>query len=653
MKLRTKFLLIFVLVTAVTMLAVSVLGYIYARQQVVKSTIATLNSTIEGRATHFNGWLSGKAKMLETVNRTIQHHLGDLDATYLYSFKSDGDVTDMYIGLQDGRFIDGAGAVLPPDFDPRKRGWYKDAVNKGGLLFTEPYVDVNTKKYVVSAAVPVKNEAGQIHGVLGEDILLSTITGELKDMNLNGEGYAFLIDGKGNILGHPDEKLLGSNILENADMKDVIKQVLTNDQGNMTYTVDGIEKILVYQKIAATGWVLGINVPSAIIGKQLNSLLLQFLLVYIVILLLVGAFAIWFAQRLTIPLVGLAKTAEQLAAGDLTAQIAVTGQDEVGQLAGSFNKMSYNLRALIEHIRHSAQMVGTVAQSMQTSAEAAGQVTEQIAVTITELAQGSTSQTQSINHGAGMVEDMSKSINTIASDINSSALTAADVQAIVEAGYQAVANQTGLMDRNRQAAENVSTAIHNLAEKSDQIGQIVDAIASISGQTNLLALNAAIEAARAGEHGRGFAVVAEEVRKLAEQAEASTREISSLITDIQASTSQAVKEMNIAEQLVGQQQEAVAQTGQFFTKIQQAAGVITTQIQHVASETQVVNQNTSQVSGVIADIVATSEQSAAATQEVAAATQEQTASVQSISQQARELAQEADLLKVEIAKFKI
>jgi methyl-accepting chemotaxis protein len=92
------------------------------------------------------------------------------------------------------------------------------------------------------------------------------------------------------------------------------------------------------------------------------------------------------------------------------------------------------------------------------------------------------------------------------------------------------------MNRLREASEGARVAMEDLVGQTDAVGSIVDTIEAIADQTNLLALNAAIEAARAGDHGRGFAVVAEEIRKLAEQSNGSTREIAAILGQIRSGT---------------------------------------------------------------------------------------------------------------------
>lgn len=656
MNLRARLLLGFALITGIALIAVAYMGYFYTKKQVVDNVNAEMEVVLKSHVTEFEGWLAAKGKIAETLAYTAENVYSDseLPISYLQVFKNDKDMTDVYIGYAaDGRFVDGAQTKLPPGYDPRQRGWYKLAVEKGKLVFTEPYVDVFTGKYVITAAIPVKTPARALKGVFGEDILLTAFTDNIKNVNLRGMGYAFVIDNKGVVVAHPDSKLLTKNILEDPSLKALGQDMQAKENGSKVYDYEGQSKITIYQKIPSTGWVMAITVTEAEAFSQLADLRTKYIIVVVVAMLAVAGFALWFANRIGKPLAGLTGNAQKMAQGDLTVKTAVAGRDEVAKLSEAFNQMSASLQDLIKQIRQSAQTVELAARDMQGSAREAGQVTEQIATTVNDLAQGSGVQAQSMQNGAVMVTEMNNSVGIISRNTDSSAKRALGAQQAVEQGYQAIVHQNQLMVKSRDATQHVGQAITALADKSKLIGQIVEVIGNIAGQTNLLALNAAIEAARAGEQGRGFAVVADEVRKLAEQTANSTQEIAALVLDIQQSTDQAVKEMHASESIIGEQEQAVGQTENNFNQIKEFVADISSQIQQIAAEVTQLSAKAMEVTGVINDVAAVAEENAAATEEVAAATEQQTSAVETIAQQADKLAAEAKKLEQQIAGFRV
>lgn len=655
MNLRAKLLAGFALITGIALIAVASIGYFYARQQVISGVNEAMTSTINGHVTEFEGWLGKKANTLETLAYTYQTTFSnnDVPTTYLEAYKVDKELMNVFVGYTDGRFVDGTKSMLPAGYDPRVRSWYKDALQKGKISFTDPYVDALTNKYVISAAVPLKVADGSIKGVIGEDVQMDSFTENIKKVNLHGMGYAFLADSKGTIIAHPDSKLVTKNVVDIPGLKNLGQEMLASKQGSKVYEFDGERKLIIYNKIPSTGWLMAITVPEAEAYRQLSELRTKYIIVVLSTLLLVAGFALWFANKLAKPMAELTVNAQKMAEGDLTVKSAVSGKDEVARLATAFNRMSGNLRGLIKHIGESAQTVDKAARDMQSSSREAGQVTEQIATTVNDLAQGAGAQAESMQKGAGMVRDIGNSVEIISQNTDNSARRAQGAQSAVEQGYQAVVHQSELMIKSREATQNVGQAITALADKSKMIGQIVEVIGNIAGQTNLLALNAAIEAARAGEQGRGFAVVADEVRKLAEQTAHSTQEIAKLVQDIQQGTDQAVREMQSSEVIIGQQAKAVDQTETYFNQIKEYVAQISSQIQQIAAEVAQLSGKAADVTGVINDVAAVAEESAAATEEVAAATEEQTSAVETIAQQADKLAAEAKELERQIAGFKI
>ena len=204
----------------------------------------------------------------------------------------------------------------------------------------------------------------------------------------------------------------------------------------------------------------------------------------------------------------------------------------------------------------------------------------------------------------------------------------------------------------RDSSQDVTTAIGELASKSEQIGAIVDTITGIAEQTNLLALNAAIEAARAGEQGRGFAVVAEEVRKLAEESEQAAHEISRLISAIQDETGKAVSVVEAGAQRTADGAAVVEQTREAFQTIGHAVDDMTARIEQIAAAAEQITASATGMQDGMAEIEAVAEQSSASTEQVSAST-ETSASAQEIAASAHELASNAEQLNRLVGHFQI
>ena len=245
-------------------------------------------------------------------------------------------------------------------------------------------------------------------------------------------------------------------------------------------------------------------------------------LVWIIILVLVR-------KVIMRPLAVLEATTAQVAAGDLTAEVAIASYDEIGKIGESFNGMVGELGNALVQVKEATFAVASA------SAE--------ISASIEEMASGTKEQMAHTATVAAAVEEMSHTIQKSAETAKESAHTADEARDAAEKGGAIVLQTIEGMKRIAGVVRKSAETVEQLGRSSQQIGEIVSVIDDIADQTNLLALNAAIEAARAGEHGRGFAVVADEVRKLADRTTKSTKEISGMIREIQMNTTNAVESM--------------------------------------------------------------------------------------------------------------
>ncbi|MCX6135354.1 MAG: methyl-accepting chemotaxis protein [Ignavibacteriales bacterium] len=250
------------------------------------------------------------------------------------------------------------------------------------------------------------------------------------------------------------------------------------------------------------------------------------------VLLLIG----YFLDKVIVrPLKEFAVQSERVAEGDLTVvetpEISkrIDAADEIGQMARAFAKMIGGLRTIIGEVREASAAVASASTEISSSTE--------------QMSAGSQEQSTQAVEVASAVEEMSKTIVENSRNAAATADTARKAKDAAASGGEIVAETLQGMTRIADVVRKSAVTVQALGKSSDHIGEITGVIGDIADQTNLLALNAAIEAARAGEQGRGFAVVADEVRKLAERTTKATREIGSMIKNIQTETTGAVQTM--------------------------------------------------------------------------------------------------------------
>lgn len=257
---------------------------------------------------------------------------------------------------------------------------------------------------------------------------------------------------------------------------------------------------------------------------------------------------------------------------DLSQNCAIVSHDVFGEISSDFNLMLQNLRDIIGELdSHSSELelsfmgLSAITQGTDTGVQKQRNQLEQVASAMTQMA---ASSAEVMRHS-----DEAVAASQMANDQGN------------EAKVVTVEAMGSVDNLASQVAESV-TIMRDLKLETDNISQMLSVISDIAEQTNLLALNAAIEAARAGEQGRGFAVVADEVRNLATRTQQSTREITEIISRLQAGAQRAVDAMEDGHKKAEEGVEYTERTAEALAEISGAIGVVLTMNSHIATATR-------------------------------------------------------------------
>jgi twitching motility protein PilJ len=327
---------------------------------------------------------------------------------------------------------------------------------------------------------------------------------------------------------------------------------------------------------------------------------------------------------------------EQVAQGNMTARATIASQDELGQLASSFNYMLQSVVVsnseaqrkaremeqakdelqrqvirLLDDVEGAARgdltvkaevtadVLGAVADSFNLTIDSLRQIVQQVQVAAVQVNQGSTeseafarrlssdalSQAEELAVTVNSVQMMTASIKRVAESARESEEVARTASSTALRGGEAVDRTVAGIQEIRETVAESTRKVKRLAESSQQISQIVSVISQIASRTNLLALNASIEAARAGESGKGFAIVADEVRQLADRSAKALKEIEHIVLQIQSETGSVMAAMEQGTQQVIQGTKLAEQAKRSLDDIIQVSNRIDALVRSITSDT--------------------------------------------------------------------
>ena len=366
-----------------------------------------------------------------------------------------------------------------------------------------------------------------------------------------------------------------------------------------------------------------------------------------------GLFAFLLSKNITKSLQRLRDASAKIAEGNLTEQVTVKSNDELGHLAKAFNIMSVDLRRIVKEVSDTACSLNSASEEISASVEEATAASEQVSHSISQVAIGATEQSRYLQETESVVSKLSVMSKQVASNTENVSYSSAKAAQAADSGVLQAENAVKKINRIWEVTLRTGEVVSLLGEQSKQIGLIVDVIKSIAEQTNLLALNAAIEAARVGEHGHGFAVVADEVRKLAEKSSTSAKQIATLVGNIQRETVHAINVMDESRNEVVAGVEAVNTAGTSFRTIVLEINKVVEQMKLVSSTTKQMADETIQVVESVYSLGLIAEQTANSAHEVSAASEDQATTMALVSKAAEELAKLGEGLLGLVTKFSV
>lgn len=668
---KTKFLIFLLPLFILSFLVLSTISYYFANKTLNESVDETIRAMGKESSMQVQEGINERIIRLEELGTdgVLRGENEQAKIAYLADSQKRLGFDSLYYADLKGNCIRADGKK----FNRADREYFKKVLETKKPYVPEPVVSADTGKLILVLTAPAF-ENGQLVGMMMGSITLEKLSKVLDQVKFRESGYGYIVESKGKVIANnkapqlinkldltektinPELKAKESELDEH--LMKTFKNVAETGEGASCYykNIFGRDDVAQLTPIELFGqrWVMVITAPEEEVNAPVKRLASYMLWVSIFFVVIACVCIYLFAKKISNQIELIRDDCMRLNEGDFKDRpVSIDSADEIGQLAKGFHTMRTTLRTLIKKVQNEAQQVAASSEMLNESAGQSAEASNQVAISITDIAEGVEKQSHSARNVNGVAQKVANIADEIAGKSKEVAKVADEASGDVKLGRSAIASAVEQMEQIGTGSEQIQEAIGKLAQGSQEISNIVELISNIAAQTNLLALNAAIEAARAGEHGRGFAVVAEEVRKLAEESHQSSQKIGELVKRNQIDMDKAVSASKAGTTGISQGIEAVNTADETFKTIVQVISHLSDEIAAISESINMMAAGSQDMLNSIQEIDEVSKNNSSEVQSVSAATEEQSASMQEIASASQSLATLANELQSAIAKFKV
>lgn len=654
--LRTK--LIGIIVPIVILIIVSF--FILARNMVLQISKDELLAQSQVSAEKITAWTQQIFGELKIYKDTIETGGFESDAEILAYMegsveKSEAYPVGLYMGDDNGVYLDGSGWVPGDDWILVERDWYVDGKDNEEFAFGDPYYDSMTGDTCVSASVRVDYPSAV--RVLATDVYLDFVVGLITEIASREDVGAFLVTkGTNTIIAHPDTEMLAQTLdTEGYDSlyANVGEAINEGKDGVISIKGDASKYYVALNQIENTDWYLVTYITERDMLSDLHWMEMYMVLIALAatIILVFGILRI--TNEVVRPVQKVTGVIGQIAEGDFTQDLEVSGSDEIAVMSNNMQMFISNMRNTITEINHTAQWLNKQSlanEQVSNSLIDASKNQEGSMSLMGKLAEILSGQAAEVSNRMDYLAELVRKTHE---DGNLAKSLMGESVGMSQSGKKDMEHINEGMISINQSISTLSAQIEKVGQAMAQIDDMVSMIMDIAEETNLLSLNASIEAARAGESGRGFAVVAEQIGKLAANSSTAADDIAKLTEEINHTVSAAVEDMEASVVEVEKNVSIVSEAKTTFVNLYGKVEETSRRVEQMIDSIGKVNEVANQLDAIMEKQNIVASQISDSAKEMSETTESMTTSSSIVAESAEELKKESVELMEKMNQFRV